>query len=44
MFKGVKCSSEIEAIYRRKELELEIHEPYLEEYKNEVEKTMKGNG
>ena len=47
MFKGVtyrvKCSSELEAIYKRKELEFEIHDPYLKEYKNKVEKKMKGN-
>ena len=47
VFKGVtyrvKCSSELEAIYKRKELELEIHDPYLKEYKNKVEKKMKGN-
>jgi hypothetical protein len=39
----VKCSSELEAIYKKIELELEIHDPYLKEYKNKVEKKMKEN-
>ena len=45
-FKGVtyryRCDSQLEAIYKRKELKMEYFDPYLKEYAKKIEKKMKG--
>ncbi len=45
-FKGIsyvfRCDSKIEAIYKRKELEMEYFDPYLEKNEKKIEKKMKG--
>ena len=45
-FKGVtyryRCDSQLEAIYKRKELEIEYFDPYLKENEKKIEKKMKG--